>query len=69
MKEMKKRRTTPTLPFWLQSISQSRSKTVTDMEKVSQDFPICLAEVLSYSVLVIWYVEEEVQKSVLKKVW
>ncbi len=34
--------------------------------EVSQDFPICLAEVLSYSVLVIWYVEEEVQRNVSK---
>ena len=41
MKEMKKRRTTPTLPFWLQSISLSHLRTVTDMVKVSQDFPIC----------------------------
>ena len=64
MKETRKRQIIQTLPFWLQSISQSRSKTVTDMEKVSQDFPICLAEGLSYSVLVIWYVEEEVQKRI-----
>lgn len=38
MKETRKRQIIQTLPFWLQSISQSRSKTVTDMEKVSQDF-------------------------------
>lgn len=36
-----------TLHFLLQSISQSHSRTVTDMVKVLQDFPICLAAVLS----------------------
>ncbi len=65
----RKRLIIQTLPFLLQSISQSRSKTATDMVKASQDFPICLAVVLSYSVLVILYVEEEVQRNVSKKDW
>lgn len=38
MKETRKRQIIQTLPFWLQSISQSRSKTVTDMEKVRKTF-------------------------------
>ena len=43
------------------NISPSHLRTVTDTAKASQDFPTCLAAVLSYSVLEILYVDEEVQ--------
>ena len=51
------------------NISQSHSRTVTAMAKASHVFLTCSVAVLWYSVSVIWSAEEEVLRSVSKKVW